>query len=152
MKVRQVCSEDFFAIQSIKNSLSKESFKKHLVNQDRGKVEFLTVDVEGSLVCYVVLKWHGKPTHSKYPDLEDLHTKKSERGRGYASFLIEKCEEIARSKGFSKLGMAVNIDHNHPARKLYKKLGYKHDGKPQYVDGIYDGVEDWCVDLEKRLK
>jgi hypothetical protein len=54
-------------------------------------------------------------------------------------------------KGFNKIGLAVNPDENCSAHKLYKKLGFKDTGEKPYVDGVYNGVEDWCIDMEKKL-
>ncbi len=121
------------------------------MQQDKGDVEFLAVELDGELVCYGILKWYGKPTHPEYPDLEDLYTKESARGKGYATLLIKECERLVKAKGFTKLGMAASIDPECAARRLYAKLGYLHDGKQQYVDVVYNGVEDWCIDLEKTL-
>jgi ribosomal protein S18 acetylase RimI-like enzyme len=82
----------------------------------------------------------------------DLYTKTEERGKGYGTALIVECENRAKSRGYKKIGLAVNPNLNDHARKLYEKLGYVHDGGKSYIDGVYDGIDDWCVDLEKELK
>jgi GNAT superfamily N-acetyltransferase len=151
IQIRKVKENDFPSIQAIKPSRTRESFEKDLAHQRRGDSEFIALEADGDLVCYVILKWYGKMTHPEYPDLEDLYCKESERGKGYATHLIRECEELVKQKGFSKLGMAANIDPECAARKLYAKLGYVPDGGPKYIDGVYNGVEDWCIDLEKKL-
>jgi hypothetical protein len=37
------------------------------------------------------------------------------------------------------------------ARALYERLGYVATGENSYLDDVYDGDEDWVIDLEKRL-
>lgn len=149
--IRQATKEDFSALEAVKPQLKQEQFLERLDRQEKGEAEYLVVEENGEVVAQILLKWHGKPTYPNYPDLEDLYTKESARGKGYAMLLVKECERKAKEKGFSKIGMAANGDAQCPARKLYAKLGYVHDGKEQYVDGVYDGVEDWVVDLEKEI-
>lgn len=35
--------------------------------------------------------------------------------------------------------------------QLYDKLGFKHEGGKKYIDGVYNNVEDWVIDMEKKL-
>jgi GNAT superfamily N-acetyltransferase len=149
--IRNVTSRDLAQVLEIKPLLTEEIFQQRLQMQEKGDAEFLVVEDNGELMCFVLLKWIGKPTHPDYPDLEDLYTKKSSRGKGYASLLVRHCEKVVKERGFFKVGMAANTDPECPARKLYAKLGYKTDGKPEYVDGVYKGAEEWVVDLEKDL-
>lgn len=90
ISIRRVDEKDFAAIQAIKLSRTKKSFEENLLQQEKGDVEFLAVEVNGELVCYVILKWHGKPSHPEYPDLEDLYTKESARGKGYAELDLSR--------------------------------------------------------------
>lgn len=83
--------------------------------------------------------------------MEDLYTREDQRGKGLATKLIKKCEKLVKQKGFNKIGLAVNPDLNENAHRFYIKLGYRHDGKKSSIDGVYDGVEDWVIDLEKIL-
>lgn len=149
--IKNFTINDFEKALQIKPILDKEEFKKRIQMQNEEKAEFLYVEDEGNPVCFILFKWEGKPTHPEYPDLEDLYTKGEERGKGYASLLVKECEKRAKEKGFKKIGMAVNPEENCPAHRLYKRLGYVHDGKDKYVDGVYNGVEDWCIDMEKEL-
>lgn len=139
-------------LHQIRPSITDMEITDRLAQQAAGEALYLVLETNNQLVSFVVLYWHGKKTHPDYPDMVDLFTVESQRGKGYASQLIAECERLAGEKGFSKIGLAVNPDLNEPARKLYEKLGYKHDGGPLYVDGVYNGVEDWCIDLEKELK
>lgn len=149
--IRQATKDDYTALKEIRQNLSDETIFERLEQQIKGDIVYLVVEENHQLTSFILLKWHGKETHPEYPDMVDLYTKESERGKGYAKLLIADCEKFAKERGFTKIGMAVNPDLNCPAHQLYLKLGYKHDGGQKYLDGVYDGVEDWVIDLEKTL-
>ena len=83
--------------------------------------------------------------------MADLYTKKEERNKGYGTLLIKECEKHAQAKGFIKIGLCVNPTLNPRVKSFYEGLGYKHDGRKSYIDGVYNGTRDWVVDLEKDL-
>jgi len=149
--IRNAKIEDIPGLIRVKRTLSEEHAMERIKRQREKLVDYLLLEDEGEIVSFVLLKWHGKSTHPDYPDIEDLFTREDQRGKGFGTKLITECEKLAREKGFSKIGLAANPDSNEHARKLYEKLGYSHDGKSSYVDGVYNGVEDWCIDLEKNL-
>lgn len=49
-------------------------------------------------------------------------------GTGVGSLLIAASEEIARERGFDRMGIAVLVD-NTAARRLYERLGYEYWGE-----------------------
>lgn len=151
MLIRSATNADGKAIKLIKPSLSTHTIHTRFILQTKGTVEFLVLEDNGILVGFVLLKWNGKKTHSNYPDVEDLYIKENYRSKGYGTLLLRECEKRAKEKGFTKIGLAVNPEKNTGVKKLYKKLGYKHDGKNTYLDGVYNGVEDWVIDMEKTL-
>jgi len=151
MNIRNVNSSDYRSVKKIKPSLDTVSFKERLERQKSGYAEFLVLEDKNQLVSFVFVKWGGKKTHPEYPDMEDLYTKESKRGKGYATLLITECEKRAKEKGFKEIGLAANPTENPKARSLYERLGYKSTGEKSYLDGIYDGVEDWVIDLEKEI-
>lgn len=151
MTIRKLTSNDVEVIKLVKLNLALETINDRLERQEKGEVEFLGLEDGGELVSLVLLKWKGKKTHLEYPDIEDLYTKEEKRGNGYATNLLNKCEELVREKGFTKIGLAVNPVENNQALKFYERLGYKITGEDKYIDGIYDGVEDWCVDMEQTI-
>lgn len=150
--IRRAVLADMPQLMKVKPALSDEHAVERIKRQAEGLVEYLVLETNGEIVSFVLLKWHGKATHPEYPDMEDLFTREDQRGKGYGSKLISECERLAGEKRFKKIGLAANPDLNEHARKLYEKLGYKHDGGKGYVDGVYNGVEDWCIDMEKALK
>lgn len=150
-KIRRATSKDVDHLKKVKPSLTGEQAEERLKKQEEKLVEYLVLEKDGEIVSFVLLKWQGKKSHPEYPDMEDLFTREDQRGKGFATNLIRECETLAKQKGFNKIGLAVNPELNENAHRLYTKLGYCHDGKKSYVDGVYDGVEDWVVDLEKKL-
>lgn len=103
------------------------------------------------IIGWCVAVWSGKKTHPEYPDMQDLFIRPEHRNKRYGTQLISEIEKIVKARGYDSLGLAVNPDTNQDARRLYERLGYQHDGKEQYLDGIYGGFEDWVIDLEKKL-
>ncbi len=149
--MRNATNSDLEALIQIRQGIKIETIRERLDKQAKKEVDYLVIEGEGKIVGHVVLHWHGKLTHPEYPDMVDLYIKESERGKGYGTKLIAECERRAKEKGFTEIGLAVNPDLNDSAVMLYKSLGYKHTGVTPYVDGVYDGVEDWCIDMEKDL-
>ena len=150
--VRRIKDTDISGISVIKPTISEDIITERLKRQENGEVEFLVLEESGNLVSFGLLKWRGKPSHPEYPDIEDLYTLETERGKGYGSRLISEFERLAKERGYKKIGLAVNPTLNPMAKKLYENHGYHPDGKPAYIDGIYNGTEDWVIDMEKKLK
>lgn len=149
--IRLANEHDALALKQVRTSLTDDEIKTRLEKQNRDEAEYLVLETDGQIVSFVFLNWLGKKTLPEYPDMEDLYTKQSERGQGNGTALIMECERLAKKKGFTKIGLAVNPELNDPAYKLYEKLGYRHDGSPAYIDGVYNGIEDWCINMEKKL-
>ncbi len=149
--IRKATLKDISQLKKVKTSLSDEQAVERLKRQGEKLLEYLVLEANGEIVSFVLLKWHGKETHPEYPDMEDLYTREDQRGKGYATRLIAECEKMVKKRGIKKIGLAANPDLNENARRLYGNLHYYHDGKESYIDGIYDGIEDWVIDLEKEL-
>lgn len=77
-------------------------------------------------------------------------------GTGVGTKLIAAAEEIARERGFDRMGIAVLVD-NTAARRLYERLGYEHWGEVldewEYRDesGAVVHVSDPAAYLVKAL-
>lgn len=150
MIIKNAGSSDLPRLQVVRQ-LEAWRMAQRLDAQTAGRAEFLMVEENFQVVSFVFLKYSGKQTYPDFPDIEDLYTKEQERGKGYATALLQACEAKAKQKGFGQIGLAASIDPADPARRLYEKLGYQHDGKARYVDGVYDGVKDWVIDMVKNL-
>lgn len=107
--------------------------------------------VDHQPVGWVLIQWDGKMSAPTVPDLFDLYVHVDYRSRGIGTQILLACEQTVRDAGYDKLGLAVNPDLNPRAYALYQRLGYYLISQHKYVDGIYDGVEDWVIDLEKKL-
>jgi GNAT superfamily N-acetyltransferase len=107
--------------------------------------------VEQEACGWALIQWNGKPTAPSYPDLFDLYVHCGWRNQGIGTAILSACEQKVRDVGYTRLGLAVNPDRNPRAYALYRRLGYRTVSFNKYLDGIYDGVEDWVIDLEKVL-
>lgn len=150
-KIRKATFDDVKQLKKIKPSLTAESIIERLKKQGEGLLDYLILEKDGEILSFILLKWRGKRTHPEYPDMEDLFTRKDQRTKGYATRLIKECEKSVKERGFKKIGLAVNPRSNKAAQKLYEEQGYSYGGGESYIDGIYDGIKDWVVDLEKTL-
>lgn len=150
--IRQAKQSDIEEIRKVKPDLSDVQIKNRFKWQADKKAVWL-VAVKNDQICgFLVLKWFGKKTAPDYPDVEDLFIRPEDRGQGIAGIIVQNAENMARNKGYHRLGMAVNPDPRCPANKLYRKLGYQEVNGKRYVDGVYGGVKDWVVDMVKELK
>jgi GNAT superfamily N-acetyltransferase len=100
---------------------------------------------------WVLIQWQGKPTAPGVPDLNDLYVHPDWRSQGIGTQILSVCEQIVSAAGYTKLGLAVNPDLNPRAYLLYQRLGYYAISQDKYLDGVYGGVEDWVIDLEKHI-
>lgn len=112
---------------------------------------WLLLKRSGEIIGWCVAVWSGKNSHPEYPDIQDLYVRSEYRNQGFGSCLISEVERRAIKRGYTRLGIAVNPDDNPGARRLYERLGFRHDGRDRYLDGIYNGYEDWVIDLEREL-
>lgn len=157
LTVRSAKTQDVSQIQDLKSGqLSAETLlaqsEHRLKEVEEGKAAYLIVESHGQIIGHAFIKFYGKSTAPDYPDIEDLYVHPDFRRKGIATELMSSCEKIAQTRGFKAIGLAAGVDEDDPGRKLYEKLGYiKTEGQP-YVDGIYNGVEDWVIDLVKVLR
>jgi GNAT superfamily N-acetyltransferase len=151
LKVRLATKSDKNEILLINPLLSKTIITYRLSQQEKKEAEYLVIDDGIHLLGQVFLKWYGKQTHPEYPDIENIYIKGSERGKGYGALLVKECEKRTKDKGYSKIGLAVNHEVNCPEQKLYRKLGYRHDGKSTYTLELYPGIKERVIDMEKSL-
>lgn len=130
---------------------SKERQEKRLKEQAKGRAAYLVAEENGKIIGHVFLKYYGSTNDPESPDMEDLYVKQEYRSKGIGTRLIYECEQHAKEKGYTSIGLSVNPTLNSKAKKLYEKLGYFDVGRKPYIDGIYDGVEDWVIDMRKEF-
>ena len=151
MKIREARESDIESLNKIKNKEMDELFLGRLQLMKDGKGVYLVAEDDNQVVGHVLLKLYGTSHLPDSPNIEDLAIRVDKRRQGIGSALLNECEKIAKEKGFNSISIAVNPDLNCPAHVMYEKRGYKAiDNKP-YLDGVYDGVEDWVIDMTKEL-
>jgi ribosomal protein S18 acetylase RimI-like enzyme len=109
---------------------------------------FAAIDGSREVIGWVVLNW---ASGARDASVEDLWVADAHRRRGIGTALMHELERRARESHEATLWLAVNATENEPAARLYERLGFSYDGGPPYLDGVYDGHEDWVVDMHKTL-
>lgn len=158
MNIRQATKQDIEQLTELKKPQQEHHRRLFHDNQIRrlqemkeGKVVYLVGEEAGNIIAHVLIKLQGIPTEEHYPNINDLYVSESYLNKGFGSQLIHTCERIAKEKGFNKISVAVNPTLNPKAQVLYERLGYKRTDTPTYLDGVYDGDEDWVVDMVKDV-
>jgi ribosomal protein S18 acetylase RimI-like enzyme len=151
MHVRPARESDIPQMLALKNSSDVSPFKKYLKEMSRNEGVLMVAEDNGAIIGQVFLAWYGRPTYPQYPDIRELRVSESRRGEGIGSELIQICEHLAIDRGYNTIGLAVNPTLNAAARRLYQRLGYLPTGEAPYLDGVSDGVEDWVIDMVKKL-
>ncbi len=139
------------SLYTVKPRFDEAACRARLTALREGGNDWFVCMYEEAVIGWVVVDWLGKPTQVGFPDLSDLYVRETWRGRGVGTALLRFCEAEALRRGYACIGLAVNPTLNPRALQLYARLGYVHDGGPTYLDGVYDGDEDWVIDLVKVL-
>lgn len=143
--------EDAEQYASVKHDFDLEGVQQRFEWMQTVNVTWYVWYEDGEPVGWALISWDGKSTEPDYPDLFDLYVRADRRSQGIGTSIVRACEEIVRARGYTKLGLAANPDHNERAHRLYNRLGYTETGIEPYLDGVYNGVEDWVIDLAKTL-
>ncbi len=158
MIIRPANLEDISQIALLKNPkdethrLTDELIARHRIeNFDPSDQVLLVLEETEEIIGQIVIRFHGTETEPEYPNLQDLYIQNSHQGQGWGTKVISYCEKLLLQKGYAKIGVQVNPTLNCRAHKLYTDLGYHDLGREPYLDGIYDGDEDWVIDLVKNL-
>lgn len=151
MEIRVATKKDLEQLNHLKGRSDTDRYLKRIGKTNEGSADYLVLEENGEILGHVFLKYYGTDKDPDYPNVEDLYIRKDQRGKGLGTKLLEECERLSKEKGFNKIGISVNPTLNQKAVKLYQRLGYKDLGRGQYLDGVYDGTEDWVIDMVKEL-
>ena len=87
------------------------------------------------------------PRADGIPEVEDLFVAETHRSSGVGSRLLQEAEDLARGRGFDRLGLAVGVG-NAGAHRLYERAGYEDAGLGEFW---VEGARETCRYLVKRL-
>lgn len=137
LKIREAALTDIPLLWEMIHHLgaAKDSgyFEYVLERQGKGDLTlWIAEEGGGAPVGYGILNWQPKyPLYRKLdiPEVQDLNVLPAYRRQGYASEIIRHCEDLARVRGKTQMGLAVSVHGRFgPAQRLYFKLGYEPDG------------------------
>ena len=157
MIIRSANQNDVQQLTSIKRPTEEhrtrfaEIHANRLAQAVQGKAVYFVAEDAGEIVGHVFLKFYGSETEPDCPNIEDLYVREDRRGSGIGSALLSRCEALLREKGYGRVGLSVNPELNPRAKALYERLGYINVSRAPYLGGVYDGDEDWVIDMVKLL-
>lgn len=157
MIIRPAQSSDLPQLISIKGFNDKyrrwldETHKHRFIEAAAEKAIYLVAEADEELVGHVFIKLYGSEAEPDYSNIEDLYVRDDMRNLGIGSLLLAETERLLKEKDYRAVGLSVNPELNPRAKALYERLGYKDVGRPPYLGGIYDGDEDWVIDMVKDL-
>lgn len=114
-------------------------------------------------IGFCLLNWQPKYAYFKlhgFPEIQDLNVLSAHRNKGVGAALIRFCEEMAREKGCTDMGIGVGLDSSFgAAQRLYVKMGYIPDGqgvtydRKQVAKGEFRPIdENLSIMMTKSLK
>jgi GNAT superfamily N-acetyltransferase len=138
-------------------------FERNFAEQEAGRRVIFIASMEGADAGFCILNWEPKYWLFKkqgIPETQDLNVLPAYRKRGIGTAMIRHCEELAKARGCTVMGISVGLDGSFgPAQVLYTKLGYIPDGQGVTYDrkpvsaGEFKAVdENLCLMMAKSLK
>ncbi len=112
--------------------LDRNYYERCIERHKNGELVIILAELEGQYIGYCILNWQPKYAYFKtcnIPEIQDLNVLSHYRRRGVGRMLIEYCEDMAHSKKYKEMGIAVGMDASFgAAQRLYIKMGYIPDG------------------------
>ena len=127
--------ELFFQLEGVtkneNNGKAEETFKRILKNENQ---HILVAECENVVCASVTVTVIESLTHGNrpYAVVEHVITHKDYRGRGYAFELLNRARDIAIQADCYKI-MLITGRSEETVHNLYKRAGYKNDGKTAYT-------------------
>ncbi len=107
-------------------------FERCFQEQAEGKREILVAVRDGRISGYVFLNWN--PRYQPFrrlgiPEIQDLFVLPDARRQGIGEMMVKACEDMARAKNCTQMGIAVGLHAGFgAAQRIYVRLGYVPDG------------------------
>ena len=141
--------------------------RTRFARQEADEGTYLLAVSEARPVGFVFLSWtgcrddflRGRIDTAAIPHLEDLLVADDARRRGVAGRILTTAEDLARERGFDRIGVNVSLE-NDPARALYEARGFEDAGIDSYEIGdrgvrktlsLYEDVHAELGDLADEL-
>ncbi len=102
-----------------------KAFLKERLEKDESVI-FFAVDRQGSLGFVQLYPSFSSISMQRTWILNDLYVLSEARNRGVGSLLLDKAREFAAQTGAKDISLST-AQNNGPAKRLYKKHGYKED-------------------------
>lgn len=166
LTVKRANNQDIPVLRALAEDIGKpfemDYFETCLELQGKGERDVLMAMLGGQPIGYAMLNWAPKYVPFKrlgIPEIQDLNIIRDHRRQGYATQVIQWCENAARKKGMDTMGIAFGLHYSYgAAQRLYVRLGYVPDGegvnydRKQIAFGEFKPVDDdLCLMLIKEL-
>lgn len=107
-------------------------YEAYLQDQAQNLRSVIVAKKSGKFAGYVTIKWRsdysGFNLHN-IPEISDLNVLASARNIGIGTRLIQACENMAKKRQYTEIGMGVGMTADYGnAQRLYVRLGYLPDG------------------------
>ena len=115
-------------------------FERCLLEQDEGRRLICIAEAESRAAGYVQLNLNPRyPPFRRLgiPEIQDLNVIPGFRRQGIGEALVAHCENIARQRGNTDMGISVGLYARFgAAQRLYVRLGYVPDGAGAAYDEV----------------
>ena len=162
IKIRAAVDSDIPGLYRLYETIGKKDAGYFESCLHEGQREVFIVSCHGEDAGFCVLNW--KPKYRFYevqniPEIQDLNVVPVMRRKGLAQALINFCEQRARQKGCTQIGISVGLTPDYgPAQILYARAGYIPDGQgitydrqPVQHGDKHPVDDDLCLMMVKRL-
>lgn len=132
LKIRDAQAADIAALEALGNPSPAGYFARCFAEQETGQRFILVAEIAGEIAGYVFLNMH--PRYQMFrrlgiPEIQDLYVTSAARRQGVGAALVQFCEERARARDVTQMGIAVGLHAGFgAAQRLYARLGYVPDG------------------------
>lgn len=122
-------AETLKALEAVLKSRSETDFVEKLLQSGRS---VMLGFIDGRAGGYAVVNW--TPSYNLFarlniPELQDLNVLPDDRGQGLGRAIVAACEDLARQRGHTQMGLAVGLTRSYgAAQRLYVRMGYEPDG------------------------
>lgn len=131
-ELRRLEARDLEALQAGMPSWNATVYRQRLDAQERDELVQFVAWRDGEPVGrgMVLFPGHGEYSVSaereRCAEIRDVGVAEPARRRGIATSLIDAMEQAARDHGMTRIGLTVAMaQDDEPARRLYRKLGYR---------------------------